>query len=514
MTSYREIFRLYEQGISRSDIALCCGCSRNTVSSVLRHAKEAGLTWERAREISDERISQLLFGERDDQGSARKRPDFEYIHRELAKSGVTLTLLWHEYCAQCRTTGDIPFMYTQFCKYYREFAITSKATMHIDHKPGEKLEVDWAGTTMPVVDSITGREVGAYLFVATLPCSGYTYVEAFMDRKMENWINAHINAYNFFGGVTRILVPDNLKTGVQETFKGIATVNRTYLEMAEHYGTCVIPARVRKPKDKPGVERAVGITSSWIIAALRGERFFSVTELNGAIREKLADFNDRPFQKKPGSRRSAFVEEKSFLLPLPQARYELSSWKVAVVQYNYCVTLDRMHYSVPYEYIKREVEVRLTRNTVEIFFERARIASHPRLNGQPGQFHVVPEHMPESHRMYHDWNEEQFISWAQGCGPNIAAVVTEWFGVSQAKQQAYRLCSALFRLGDKYGSLRLDDACDRALLYTQNPSLKTIQSILTSGYDKLGKEQKRKNDTASPHGFTRGAAYYGRNEKC
>lgn len=173
-----------------------------------------------------------------------------------------------------------------------------------------------------------------------------------------------------------------------------------------------------------------------------------------------------------------------------------------------------MYYSVPYDYIKREVEVRLTRNTVEVFFEGGRIASHQRLHGQPGQFRIVPEHMPESHRMYQDWNEEQFLSWAQGCGPNIAAVAGEWFRVSPTEQQAYRLCSALFRLADKYGSLRLDDACDRALLYTQTSSLKTIQSILASGYDKLGKEQKRKNDTASPHGFTRGAAYYGRNPEC
>jgi len=514
MTSYREIFRLHEQGFNKSDIASCCGCSRNTVTSVLRCAKDAGLSWESVRELSDERISQLLFGERSDQGDVRKRPDFERIHRELAKSGVTLTLLWHEYCAECKAVGDIPFMYTQFCKYYREFAVTSKATMHIDHKPGEKLEVDWAGKTMPVVDSITGKEAGAYLFVATLPCSGYTYVEAFMDRKLENWINAHINAYNFFGGVSRILVPDNLKTGVQDTSSDGVTLNRTYQEMAEHYGTCVIPARIRRPKDKPGVERAVGITSSWIAAALRDQRFFSVSELNSAIREKLADFNDRPFQKKPGSRRSAFMEEKNFLLSLPQSRYELSSWRVAIVQYNYCVAVDRMYYSVPYEYIKREVEVRLTRNTVEMFFGGARIASHPRLHGKPGQFRIIPEHMPESHRMYHDWNKEQFLSRAHGSGPNIAAVVEEWFRVSPTEQQACRLCSALFRLVDKHSSLRLDDACDRALVYTQNPSLKTIQSILTSGYDKLEKEQKRKNDTASPHGFTRGAAYYGRNSKC
>jgi len=509
MTKYREIFRLHEQGVTKIDIALSCGCSRNTVSSVLKHAREAGLSWESVREISDERISQLLFGERSDQPEIRKQPDFEHIHRELAKSGVTLSLLWHEYCGECRTSGDIPFMYTQFCKLYREYAITSKATMHIEHKPGQKLEVDWAGQTLSVTDSITGTEAKAYLFVATLPCSGYTYVEAFMDQKLDSWINAHINAWNFFGGVTRILVPDNLKTGVQDTSRDTITLNRTYQEMAEHYATCVIPTRIRKPKDKPGVERAVGITSTWIIAALRNQQFFSVSELNNAIREKLTEFNEKPFQKKPGNRMSAFLEEKGFLLPLPRSRYEPSSWRVAVVQHNYCVAVDRMYYSVPFEYIKREVEIRMTRNVVEVFFDGSRISSHPRLHGKPGQYRIAPEHMPESHRIYYDWNEEQLRFWAHECGPNIAEVVEEWFRSQPVKEQACRLCSALFRLADKYSTLRLDDACDRALVYTHNPSLKTIQSILKSGYDKLEKAQKQTQESSSAHGFTRGAAYYG-----
>lgn len=513
MTRYREILRLYEQGISRIDIATCCGCSRNTVSSVLRHAREAGLSWKSVQELSDERISQLLFGERSDQPGQRKQPDFERIHRELAKSGVTMSLLWHEYCGECRASGDIPFMYTQFCKLYREYATVSKATMHIERKPGEKLEVDWAGQTLPVIDSVAGTEAKAYLFVATLPCSGYTYVEAFMNQKLENWINAHMGAYNFFGGVTRILVPDNLKTGVQKTSEGLATLNRTYQEMAEHYATCVIPARVRKPKDKPGVEKAVGIASTWIIAALRNQQFFSVSELNIAIREKLTEFNEKPFQKKPGSRRDAFFEEKGFLLPLPRNRYELSSWRVAVVGHNYCVAVDRMYYSVPFAYIKREVEIRMTRNVVEVFHDGCRISSHPRLHGKPGQYRVIPEHMPESHRIYHDWNEDQLRSWAHECGPSVAEVAEEWFRSQTIKEQAHRLCSALFRLADKYSALRLDDACCRALSYTRNPSLKTIQSILKTGYDKLEKERPQAPKNASEHGFTRGAAYYGESAK-
>ncbi len=513
MTKYREILRLHEQGVKKIDIATCCGCSRNTVSFVLKRAGEIGLSWESVRELSNERISQLLFGERSDRFGLRREPDFEHIHKELAKSGVTLSLLWHEYCGVCRASEEIPFMYTQFCKRYREYAVVSKASMHIEHKPGEKLEVDWAGQTLPVIDSVAGTEAKAYLFVATLPCSGYTYVEAFMNQKLENWINAHINAYAFFGGVTRILVPDNLKTGVQNTSEGIATLNRAYEEMAEHYATCVIPARVRKPQDKPGVEKAVGIASTWIIAALRNQQFFSVSELNIAVREKLTEFNEKPFQKKPGNRREAFLEEKGFLLPLPRSQYELSSWRVAVVGHNYCVAVDRMYYSVPFAYIKREVEVRMTRNVIEVFLDGSRVASHPRLHGKPGQYRVIPEHMPESHRIYHDWNEEQLRSWAHDCGPNVAEVVEEWFRSQTVKEQAYRICSALFRLADKYSAFRLDDACNRALNYTHNPSLKTIHSILKTGYDKLEKERQQARSDASAHGFTRGAAYYGGDSK-
>jgi hypothetical protein len=283
--------------------------------------------------------------------------------------------------------------------------------------------------------------------------------------------------------------------------------------MAEHYGTCVIPARVRKPKDKPSVEKAVDITSTWILATLRNQRFFSVSELNDAIKERLAEFNGNPFQKKPGSRKSVFEEEKTFLQPLPRHQFELASWRTAVVQYNYCISVDRMSYSVPYELIKRSVEVRMTKNVVEIFFGGNRIASHPRLHGQPGQYRITPEHMPESHRHYLDWDEEQFISWANKSGPNIAEVVEGWFENYTVKQETYRICRVLFGLADKYSSSRLDAACDRALVYTRNPSLKTIQTILKSGYDKLREEKRSENENSSAHGFTRGAAYYGGESK-
>ena len=512
MTSYKEILRLNEEAVSNRDIASCLGCSRNTVSAVLSRAKALGLRFENVREISDGEISHLLYPVSDQPG-LRRQPDFECIHRELAKSNVTLNLLWNEYCASCREDGDIPFMYTQFCKLYREFAHKTKATMHIEHKPGEKLEVDWAGSKIFITDSTTGRPVPVCIFVATLPCSLYSYVEAFANQKLESWINAHIGAYNFFGGVTRILVPDNLKTGVQKHTEDAVVLNHAYQEMAEHYGTCVIPTRVRKPKDKPSVEKSVDVVAMWILAALRNQSFFSISELNGAIREKLAEFNDKPFQKKPGSRSVAFEEERQFLRPLPRHPYELASWRSAVVQYNYCVAVERNFYSVPYEFIKKTVEVRITKNVVEVFFKGNRICSHPRLRKDAGEYRIAPEHMPESHRLYLDWDDEQFISWAHDCGPNIAVIVERWFEAASLKPQVYRTCSSLFRLADKYSSMRLDAACERALLYTHMPSLKSIQSILRSGFDRLETSKREEDNDALKYGFTRGADYYGGEEK-
>lgn len=511
MTSYKEILKLHERGVSNRDIATCLGCSRNTVAVVLEQAKGLGMSFEKVREMSEQDVSRLLYpGSK--QSGLRKQPDFEHIHRELAKSGVTLNLLWNEYCGICRGNNDIPFMYTQFCKLYREFAQNTKATMHLEHKPGERLEVDWAGDKAFVTDSVTGHRIPANIFVATLTCSGYSYVEACPDQKQESWINAHIGAYRFFGGVTRFLVPDNLKTGVQSHSRDEVIINRVYQEMAEHYGTCVLPARVRKPRDKASVEKAVNVVSMWILASLRNQQFFSFSELNDAIQEKLVEFNDRPFQKRPGSRSIAFAEERAFLGPLPRHPYELSTWRNSVVQYNYCIAVERNYYSVPYAFIKRTVEVRITQNVVEVFHKGSRICSHPRVQNDTGQYRIVPEHMPESHRLYLDWNEEQFINWAHECGPNIAIVVESWFETSKSASQAYRNCSSLFRLGDKYSFMRLDAACERALLYTQTPSLKNIQSILKAGFDRLRDSRPETSDDSAQHGFTRGAGYYGGEE--
>lgn len=406
-------------------------------------------------------------------------------------------------------------MYSQFCYYYQQYATTTKATMHIHRKPGEQLEVDWAGQTTPIVDSETGDIINAYVFVGALSSSQYAYVEAFLSQNQECWTTAHVNMYKFFGGATRILIPDNLKTGVEKATWYSPEINKTYQEMAEHYGTAVIPARVRKPKDKPNAEGSVKIISTWIIAALRNQKFFSLAELNNAIREKLQIYNSKPFQKKAGSRLSVFLEEeKPMLLPLPVAPYELATWKIATVQFNYHISVDKMYYSVPYEYIKHKVDVRITRNIIEVFFHQLRICSHPRLHGRPGQYSTVTDHMPEDHKKYTQWNAARFISWGESVGSNTAITVKAILSSHKVEQQGYKSCMALLKLADKYSLPRLEAACTKALTYTPSPSYKNIKTILTTGQDKLAVEEvSSAKDNSASYGFTRGADYYGRDSK-
>jgi transposase len=333
MTNYREILRLHSLGILKQDIAKACGCSRNTVASAVKAAAEKELKWETAEGLSNKELGEKLFPT-SSKKLVYKIPDWEYIHREMAKSGVTLSLLWAEYCEQCLESGETPYKTTQFYFYYSEYIQKAKATMRIHRKPGEIMEVDWAGQTAFIRNTDTGGSLKAYIFVAVLPYSGYTYVEAFLSQDQQSWIQAHVNAYGYFGGVTRILVPDNLKTGITRHTRHETVVNKTYQEMAEHYRTAVLPARVRSPKDKATVEGSVGVISTWVTAALRNQQYLSLWELNADIRVKLEEFNAKPFQKKDGSRATVFVEERPFLLPLPEHPYEMAAWKIAAVQFN------------------------------------------------------------------------------------------------------------------------------------------------------------------------------------
>lgn len=515
MTTYREILRLHSRGISQRSIAVSCQCSRNTVARILERAKEVNVAWPLQSDLTDGELEKLLFPDSSESTTTRCLPDMESIHKELAKSGVTLRLLWVEYCTACRMASQQPLMYSRFCYHYQKFAEKKYATMHIPRKPGEQVEVDWAGQTATIVNDETGEIIPAYIYVSALPYSQYAYAEAFLDQKQASWIAAHVNMYRFYGGVTRILVPDNLKTGVEKTDWYSPEINKVYREMAEHYDTAIIPARVRRPKDKPSGEAAVSNISTWIIAALRHEKYFSLAALNCAIREKLEILNTKPFQKREGSRLSVFLEqEKPFLLPLPKTPYELATWKIATVQLNYHIAVDKMNYSVAYEYIKRKVDVRMTRQVIEVFYNNHRICSHPRLYGHPGQYSTIEAHMPPDHQSFVQWDAERFMAWARKIGPHTETTVKAILSAHKIEQQGYKSCLALIKLADKYSITRVESACKKALFYTPMPSYKSVKTILSTGQDKVAAEMEPvASDQAESHGFTRGASYYGRTSR-
>lgn len=330
---YREILRLKSLGFSERNIAHSCGVSRNTVSKVTNRASELNISWPLNHGMTDSALEELLFP-REKSATDRRLPDYDYVRKELLRNGVTKKLLWIEYCELCRQSGDEPLMYSQFCEYIRKDEQKRRATMHIPRKPGEQIEVDWAGDPAHIIDPDTGEITDCWLFVGVLTYSQYTFVEAFMNERTGNWIKAHVHMFEFFGGVTPMLVADNCTTAVDHKKSDWYTpvLNTTYHELAEHYNTAILPARVRRPKDKPNVEGSVGKISTWITAALRNEQFFSLAELNEAIRKKLAAYNARQFQKKECSRLSLFLgEEQPLLASLPAAPFELAEWKQATV---------------------------------------------------------------------------------------------------------------------------------------------------------------------------------------
>lgn len=519
MTKYREMIRLAGLNLSQTNIALSCNASKTTVNKVLKAAKAKNIAWPLDPKLTDDVLAKMLFPETAGNATAstKRMPDYAHIRRELLRNGVNKKLLWTEYLEECRLAGDEPLMYSQFCYYIQQDEQKRRATMHINRKPGEQVEVDWAGDPAHIIDPDTGEIINAYLFVGVMTYSQYPYVEAFVDEKQPSWITAHVHMYEYFGGVAKILVPDNCRTAVDHN-KGWKDqrINTVYQEMAEHYGTAIIPARVRAPRDKPNAEGCVGTISTWITAALRNEQFFSISELNHAIHEKLEIFSHRPFQKKEGSRYDIFRDEELPLLaPLPTAPYELAEWKQATVQFNYHISCAGMLYSVPHEYIKRKVDVRLTSTTIEIFYNNNRIASHRRLYGRKGQYSTITEHMPVSHQQYLEWNGDRFRKWAERIGTSTYQVVDGILNSKRVEQQSYRSCMGLLKLADKYSVDRLEAACEKALTFTATPSYKSIKNILDTGNDRTTPDGQRAPaiktaSTQNSHALTRGADYYRR----
>lgn len=502
------ILVLYFNGFSQRQIADKLRRSRNTVSTVVKAANAHHLTSEQVKDLSEVELVRLLFPEKEFE-PVYVQPDYEYCHKELLKDGVTLSLLYEEYVSECKNQHKPFYKRSQFFDKYAEYVKKNRLTMHINHKPGDRVMVDWDGTTMNVYDEYTGEVMPAYLFVGTLPFSMLSYVQACPTMKIHDWVDCHIKMFEYFDGVPRLLIPDNLKTGVISNKKyDDPILNKTYQEMADHYNVTIIPTRVRSPKDKAAVEGTVGNVTNAIIGKLRNRKFFSYEALNSAILTELDKFNTKPFQKRDGSRMSVYQdEEKDFMKPLPAAPYVLSSWKTATVQLNYHIQVDKMNYSVPYEYVGKKVDVKLTKDTISVYYKGTCVASHKRLYGRTNQYSTVETHMPENHQLY-QWNADRFLNWAKSIGPATLKVIDKHIHRYSVEEQSYKGCISILKLADKYTAPRLENACQLALEHIPNPTYKNIRLILEAGQD-LVEKPKERSDLSEEHAIVRGPSYYG-----
>lgn len=503
MRKIEEVLRLHYAGNrSNREIAQAVRVSPTTVADYLRRARQAGLSWPLAEGLTERAVDAALFPPTAASRVKRPEPDWAVVHRQLGRSGVTLELLWQEY----RERYPDGYQYSAFCLHYRAFAQALPVTLRQSHAPGERLFVDYSGQTVPIIDAATGEEHRAQLFVAVLGASNYTFVEATWTQGLADWLGSHVRCLEFLGGVPELLVPDNLKSAVKSPSRYEPDLNPSYAELAAHYGVTVLPARVRKPRDKAKVEAGVLLVQRWILARLRHQRFFSLDELNGAIRPLLADLNRRPFKRLPGSRRSAFeTVDRPALKPLPPTRHEFAEWKRATVGIDYHVELERHYYSVPYRHARQPVDVRFTATTVEIFHRGERLASHPR-SRLPGRHTTVAAHLAPAHQAVAGWNTQRFLDWAARIGPHTQTVIERVLQSRAHPQQGYRTALGILRLAKAYGNERLEAACQRATRL-QVVTYRSLASILKHGLDRQSTPPTQAH-LPLQHANVRGPAYY------
>jgi transposase len=501
----KEMLRLhFEVGLTNRQIARSLSVSHSTVNDLLGRFQVAGLDWPLPEDLDEAALEAELYSGNTGKSRRRPEPDWNQIHRELSRKGVTLQLLWFEYKEQYPDG----YQYSQFCERYRLWSGKLDVVMRQDHRAGEKVFVDFAGQKVPVTDPRTGRVTDVPVFVATLGASSYTYVEATAAEDLRSFIGAHCRAFEFFGGIPEVVVPDNLKAGVTHPCRYEPDLNPTYLDMAAFYGTVVIPARSARPRDKAKVESAVGVVERRVLAPLRDRTFFSLAELNQALGELADQLNRRPFQKLDGSRRSLFEElDRPALRPLPGRRYEFTEWKKARVNIDYHVEVDHNYYSVPYALVHKEVEVRLTLGTVEVLFRGHRVASHVRAHGR-GRFVTDPAHMPEAHRHQRDRTPARLIAEAEAIGPEAGKLVQAILLDRPHPEQGYRACLGVIRLGRRYPPERIEAAAQRANRSGVR-SYKRFQSILENGLDRVPLEPRPETPPAA-HPNVRGPHYFGK----
>jgi transposase len=454
----REVLRLkHEARLSDRQIAAVLGSARSTVQECLRRSRAAGLSWP-LPDLVDDELHERLYPRK---ASAPRypTPDFEAIQRELSSKGVTRMLLWQEY----RAAHADGCQYSAFCRDYDAWLGRQDAVMRFEHTAGDKVFVDYAGKTMAVVDRHTGEVKVAQVFVAALGASHYTYVEATLTQTVADWLGAQVRMLEYFGGVPRAIVPDNLKSGVQRPCRYEPDLNPSYQDFAEHYGVAILPARVRKPRDKAKVEVGVQGVERWIMAPLRQQTFFSLGDLNLALREQLERYNERPLSRELGTRRSRFTElERPALRALPAQRYEYATWKRAKVFLDYHIEHERRYYSVPYRLIGKSVDLRLTAHTIEVYYRGQAVARHLKGSGAR-RFFTEPDHRPERHRAVIDLSHERLLERAEAIGPATAMLLREQVARRQHPDEALRVCLGILRLAHDFSAGALEGAAQRAL---------------------------------------------------
>jgi transposase len=505
MHQIKDILRLrYEARLSQREIARSLNLSVGVISKYLQLATAAGIGWPLPDDLTDSALAQKLQPPSSPTVPSTPLPDLRQLHQELRHKGVTLQLLWEEYAAQYPADH---YSYPHFCLLYREFKRRLSPTMRQTHAPGDKLFVDYCGPTVPVVDALTGEIRQAQIFVAVLGASNYTYAEATWTQRLPDLISSHRRAFEFFGGVPRLVVPDNLKSGVTEACRYEPLLTRTYTEMLAHYRTAALPARPYKPRDKAKVEVGVQVVERWILARLRKQTFFSLIELNLTIKDLLLQLNRKPFKKLPGSRASQFAAlDQPALRPLPPQPYDFAEWKKARVHLDYHVEVDGHYYSVPHTLIRRQLDVRLTATTVECLLNGQRVAVHPR-SDRKGGHSTITEHMPKAHRAHLEWTPGRFLNWALEIGPYTRDLVRYLLTNRPHPEMGFRSCLGLLSLAKRFGQARLEAACQRALALGA-PTRRSVLSILEKGLDQQPLPEPIAETQLPDHENIRGPAYY------
>lgn len=507
MRKIKEVLRLkHACALSKRQIAEICKISRSTAAEYLDRAERAGIGWPLPEGLTDQELEQRLFpSQATPVASAKPLPDFDYIYQELKahkKFNLTLDCLWREYKEQ-HPDG---YQYSQFCDLYRRWRGKLDYCMRQDHRGGEKLFVDYSAG-LSLVDPKGGQSIPSQLFVAVWGASNYTYAEATLTQQLPDWIGSHVRAFSYFGCVPKVVVPDCLKGAVSRACRYEPELNPTYAEMASHYGICILPARPARPRDKAKVEAGVLIAKRWILSVLRHRTFYNLADLNRAIQQLLERLNARALRKVKKSRRELFdLFDRPKAQALPEKSYEYAEWRVATVNIDYHIEIERHYYSVPFRLIREKLDVRLSANTLEAFFKGERVAAHQR-SFIPYGHSTFKEHMPPAHQKYLEWTPSRIVEWAKKIGPQTAALVQKVIESRTYPEQAYRSCLGILRLEKHYSKERLEAASCRALKFGA-VSLRSLRNILSAGLDRLQPDDDSSQSALLTHENIRGSHYY------